>query len=45
MEMADTGKSKDNDPDKEMRLFQKDTGLSKLDYLTGEPPRVIAYKA
>lgn len=45
MEMVDTGKAKENDKNKEMRLFQKDTGLSKLDYLTGEPPRVIAYKA
>jgi Leucine-rich repeat (LRR) protein len=44
MEMTETGKSKDNDEHKEMKLFQKDVGLSKLEYITGEPPRVIAYK-
>lgn len=44
MEMNDTGVSKDPDTNTEMKLFQKDVGLAKLDYATGEPPRVVAYK-
>lgn len=41
MEMKEMGNA---DTDKEMQLFQKDVGLSKLDYLSGEPPRVVSYK-
>lgn len=44
MEMVDTGRSKDTDADKEVQLFQKDVGLSKLESASGEPPRVVAYK-
>ena len=45
MEMSETGRSKDTDDRKEMQLFQKDVSLAKMDYITGEPPRVIAYKS
>jgi Leucine-rich repeat (LRR) protein len=45
MEMSETGNSKETDQHKEMRLFQKNVSLSKVDYITGEPPRVIAYTA
>lgn len=45
MEMVETGESKDTAQHKVKQLFQKDVSLSKLEHSSGEPPRVIAYKA
>jgi len=44
MEMSDSNSSKDTN-DNEERLFQRDVSLPKLDYISGENPRVIAYTA
>jgi Leucine-rich repeat (LRR) protein len=44
MELNKAGGSRGGDANLEFHLFQKDVALTKLEYVSGEPPRVIAFR-